>query len=490
VNTSTPELVIGVDVGTQGVRVIIADPAGQVVSQASVPFPPETTFAPQDEARFEQDPRQWWEATAACLRQATTTLPAPRRASLAALAVTATSGTICLLDRHGEPLHPAIMYSDQRATDEADWLNETGDTAIQRTGCRFQASSGLPRLLWLQRHHPDLVARARYFAHASDVLVGNLTGDYGVSDWSHALKTGYDLVENRWPDYISSLPGLPAANFPRIVPPGTIIGSVTPAAAAASGLPAGLAVVAGMTDGCTAQIAGGATEPGQWLSVLGTTLVIKGVTTTLLHTPHGHIYSHRHPAGSWLPGGASNTGGEVLARRFANANLATLDQRAARLTPTGLICYPLERIGERFPFARPDARGFLVGTPPSTDHHYTACLEGVGYVERLAYQRLAELGAAPIGGPLRVAGGGARSLPWLQIRADILNLPLLIPQQIEAAFGAAVLAASATCHHDLSTAARAMVHMRAQVDPHPHAERYTPLYQQFVAACRERDYLP
>ncbi|MBK9712230.1 MAG: carbohydrate kinase [Kouleothrix sp.] len=481
--TSDSGLVVGIDVGTQGVRVQIADSVGRVVAQVSHSVPSQLSA----DGWFEQDPDHWWRAAALGLRQATAALGS-RSAALAALSITATSGTICLLDGRGRALRPAIMYSDRRATAEAELLNQAGAALASKLGYRFDASFGLPKLLWLQRHEPEACAAARYYAHSGDVLVGRLTGEYGTSDWSQALKSGYDLADLRWPDFIGAELGLAVDRLPRVVSPGVVIGRVTPGVAAATGLPAGLPVVAGMTDGCAAQMAGGASEPGQWLSVLGTTLVIKGVTSTLLRDPAGRFYSHRHPAGMWLPGGASNTGGEVLARRFAGADLAAMDAKAARLTPSGLICYPLERVGERFPFAHPQARGFMVGTAETPEREYTACLEGVAYLERLAYETLEALGA-PILGPVRVAGGGARSRVWLQIRADVFNHPLAVPQQVDAAFGAAVLAASASLYADLATAARAMVHVGEVITPRLDAERYAEPYRQFVAACRERGYL-
>ncbi len=480
----TSELVAGVDLGTQGVRVILADAGGNVVAQATQALP--VTPATGD-GTFEQDPEQWWTAAADGLRAAIAQISDSMR--LQALTVTATSGTLCLLDREGDPVRPALMYSDQRAQNEAALLNHVGSALISRVGYRFNASFSLPKLLWVQRREPHTFAATRFFAHAADLLVGRLTGEYGVSDWSHALKSGYDLIEECWPDFIKDKFGLPGDRFPQVVPPGTLIGRVTAAAAETTGLPSGLPVIAGMTDGCTAQIAGGANEPGQWLSVLGTTLGLKGVTRRLLRDPQGRIYSHRHPAGIWLPGGASSTGGEVLAHRFAGADLAALDRQAEALTPGDLVCYPLERVGERFPFVNPEARGFVLGNPTTPAELYTACLEGVGYLERLAYATLIDLGAT-VAGPIRMAGGGARSRVWLQIRANILNRPLVVPRQTEAAFGAAILAAGAGLYPDLISATRAMVHLDQEITPAPDTSAYEEGYARFIAACRERGYLP
>jgi sugar (pentulose or hexulose) kinase len=297
---------------------------------------------------------------------------------------------------------------------------------------------------------------------------------------------------------------LPVEKLPRVVAPGEVVGAVTTQAAQVTGLCPGTLVVAGMTDGCAAQIAAGAVAPGDWNSTLGTTLVIKGVTGQLLRDPDGRIYSHRHPDGYWLPGGASNVGGEILAIRFPEADLVALDRRAADLSPTGFVAYPLARRGERFPFVHPGAEGFVLPflpvpgqragsavTSPGIDRAtlYTACLEGVAYVERLGYETLESLGAI-VGDVIRAAGGGARSDVWLQIRADVLKRQLLRPVETGAAMGAAILAASRTHYDGVIPAARAMVKIERSVQPRPAlVERYEERYQRFCAVCAERGYL-
>lgn len=483
----TAELVAGIDIGTQGVRVVVANANGAVVAQASEPFQLPDVTSTSSHHHFEQDPQEWWQKTCACFRhigqQQSNVLD-----RIAAIAVTATSGTICLLDGNGSPTYPAIMYSDRRSGEEATWLNQHTYDGTTRLGYRFDASFALPKLLWMQHHKPEVMQATHFFAHAADVVTGHLTGDYGISDWSHALKNGYDLLEDRWLPIIGETVPLPRDKFPRIVAPGTVIGTVSSDAATETNVPTGITVIAGMTDGCCSQIAGGAVAAGQWLSVLGTTLVLKGVTQDFLCDPLGRIYSHRHPNGMWLPGAASNVGGEVLARRFAGADLAALDADAETIMPSGIICYPLEGKGERFPFQHAHAEGFLLGNADTDSTYYSACLEGVGYVERLAYDTLEQMGAT-ITAPIRATGGGSRSDIWLRIRATILNRQLEVPQQTGAAFGAAVLAASASLYPDLITATQAMVHMHKQVEPLPIADEYTAYYQQFVAACIERGYL-
>jgi sugar (pentulose or hexulose) kinase len=505
---------LGLDIGTQGARALVYDiPAegdreGRIIAQAAQAFPAGTVPSSLPSGYAEQSPAGWWQAAVACLRQVTAQVPPE---TIQALSVTSTSGTLCLLDGDGEPLIPALMYNDARAGDEAVEVQAAGADLSARLGYRFNPSFALSKLLWLARHRPDVVDRARYIAHAADFLVGRLSGTYDITDYSNALKTGYDLspqerggFADRWPDFISEKLKLPVDKLPRVVAPGGVIGAVTAQAAEATGLRPGTLVVAGMTDGCAAQIAAGAVAPGDWNSTLGTTLVIKGVTERLLRDPDGRIYSHRHPDGYWLPGGASNVGGEILAAHFPEADLAALDKRALDLSPTGFVAYPLARRGERFPFVCPDAEGFLLPflpapgqrpgravTSPEIDRAtlYTAYLEGVAYVERLAYETLESLGAT-IGDVIRAAGGGARSDVWLQIRADVLNRQLLRPVETGAAMGAAILAASRTHYDGVVPAARAIVHIERSVQPRPAlVERYDERYQSFRAACAERGYI-
>ena len=480
-------IVIGVDVGTQGARALAVGEDGAALAHAQRPF--STASAIDAPAGWhEQDPRDWWTAVADCLRRVTQAL-GPRVAELSGLAISATSGTICALDADGEPLLPAIMYDDSRA--QADVADVAQALATQQAalGYRVNASFGLPKLVWLARNRPRTLERVRYLAHAGDALVGRLTGEYGVTDETQALKTGYDLLQRRWPDAIERSLGVPLAKLPRAVRAGTPIGQVTAPAAEATGLPIGLTVFAGVTDGCAGQFAAGAAAPGQWVSTLGTTLIIKGVTEAPVADPDGRVYSHRHPDGYWLPGAASNVGGGALAHHFPRRDLAALDLAAAAVAPSGLLIYPLVGRGERFPFVRPDATAFLLGDDVDEARRYAGYLEGIAYTERLAYDVLDALGA-PSGPSVATCGGGARSAIWLQMRADILGRELTITEHPEPAYGAALVAAAASLGARLGEVTRTMARVRQRVTPRPdHARRYAELYQRFLATCRERGWL-
>lgn len=484
--------VMGIDLGTGGVRVVICDGAGAVAAQASESFSGAADLPPGGPGFHEQDAGQWWPAAQAAVRAA---LAQAARVGVApgaveALAVTSTSGTLVRLDAGGRLLGPALMYNDGRAAEQARQLNDLAADFNARLGRSFQPSFALCKILWFQQHEPAAYAQTALWAHAGDYLVGCLTGVYNVSDYSTALKTGYDLLALRWPDFIAGQAGVALERLPRVVAPGAVIGSVTPAAADATGLCAGTVVRAGMTDASAALLASGAARPGDWNSTLGTTLSIKGVAEALVRDPLGRVYCHLHPLGWWLPGAASNVGGERLRELAGGRSLALLDEQAAARGPARLVMYPLARRGERFPFVAPDAEGFVLGAAADEADSYRACLEGVALTERLCYDVLAGLGA-PVGDRIYITGGGSRSSVWNQIRADALGRQLARPAQPESAFGAALLAAAGTLHADVAAAARAMVRVEYEIAPDAGSQaHYDEQYGRFVEACRARGYLP
>ncbi len=494
-NTPT-EYVIGIDMGTQGVRGIAVTSDGTVLARASVPLLPHT-LAPTAEGIFEQDAQDWWRVTYLMLGQLGERLAAaniPIEAGVA-LCISGTSGTFVPLDTAHQPLRPALMYSDSRAVNEAARCNEALAALTQRMGYRFNASFALPKLLWLATHEPHTWVRTALIAHQADYLVGQLTDVWGVSDYANVLKTGYDLLDEHYPDAIAQVLNLSLERFPRIVAPGTPLGYLLPSLASALHLRPQLLVVAGTTDGCASQFAAGAIEAGEWVSSLGTTLTIKGVSTQLITDVQGRVYCHRHPEQGWLPGGASNTGGEVLTRRFPTADLAAYDKRAAQLVPTALLAYPLLRRGERFPFVAPQAEGFVIAlgseaqAVTQADTCYAAALEGVALLERLAYDVISDLGAT-VSGPIRAVGGATRSILWLSIRASVCNRPFIVPLVSDPAMGASVLAASARLQPDVRCATRAMIRSSLEILPEPDwVTIYEERYARFKEELHKRGYI-
>ncbi|WP_406616532.1 FGGY-family carbohydrate kinase [Candidatus Caldatribacterium sp.] len=480
-------LVLGIDLGTQGVRAMIATLKGEVVAEEKEPI----EFSLQEERRFEQDPMEWWEKTKRCITKALTLLDSLgySRESLRALSVTSTSGTIIPVDTLGTPLMNALMYNDSRAQEEASFVNEVAHDFTKRLGYCFDPSFALCKVLWIRQNLPEVFDKTALFLHPTDYLLGHLTGHWGVSDISNTLKMGYDLMENRWPSFIEKL-GIPSEKLPRVVvKSGEIVGTLRSSLAREWHLSPKLLVTAGATDGTAAFYASGAERPGDASSTLGTTLVVRSISERHIKDPRGRVYCHLHPKGFWLPGGASNTGGECLSHFFPKENLASWDEKVAQLPlPSPLLVYPLIRKGERFPFAHPHAEFFVVGERKTDLEFYAACLEGVGYVERYGFELLETLGATKIQ-RVFVSGSGSKSAIWRRIRANIANLPLYLPKFPDAAMGACIMAAC-PLFGDISQAIQSMVHIVAQEDPEKNlATRYEEQYHRFKEECQKRGYI-
>jgi len=477
-------LVAGVDVATSDVRVAVSDGEGNVraFTTTRLPAPGRTRSG-----WSEQDPGVWWPGVAKALRQATDALD-DEEGRIVSVCVSTTSGTVMLAGDDGEPVGPALMYDDQRASMEAEQAQEAAASRWESLGLRVSSSFGLPKWAWLLSRVGD-VGKVRWAWHVSDLVVSRLTGAEAPTDTSHALKSGYDPLHREWAVEAMDALGIPAGILPDVSPPTTRVGTVGSEAASSTGLPVGCEVRLGMTDSCASQVAAGADQPGRFVSVLGTTLAMKGVTTDLVRDPTGAVYSHWHPDGWWLPGGASNTGGAALKEHCGEADLAALDRRAGEHGPAGLVCYPLLGRGERFPFVQPGAEGFREGSPGGEVDAYRAMLEGVAFLERLGLAHLGALGAH-LQPPLAVAGTASRSPTWNAIRATALGVTLVVPARADTSFGACVLGATGSIHPNLADAARAMVHVEDHVEPvEEEREGLERNYERFVEALDDRGWL-
>ena len=472
-------LFMGIDVGTQGVRCAVVDEAGGLAAAHSVPFA--RLNIAEREGWYEQSPAMWVEAAERAIQVCTSQLGSPE--DIAAISIDGTSGTIVALDKNMRPLTNGIMYNDPRAREQASRVHASMSEIENKLGYRFGASFSLPRVLWIQDELPEIYGQTRVFAHQADYIAGMLCGEYCVSDYSNALKTGYDLIDQTWPERYASELGLDLDKFPKIARPGEPIGRVTAAAAARLGLPASAVVVGGSTDGYASALAAGATAPGRWASIIGTTFVLKGVTEELIIDPNGSSYSHMLPGGAWLLGGAANLGGRALNLVRGDKTFDEMNAASEALIPTGVRCYPLTGRGERFPFVHPDCEAFYAGDITG-GRLYPAVMEGVAFAERLAFERMTALGCA-VGDTIYTTGGACRSPLWLKIRASVLNRNMTVPEVVDAAMGSALLAAS---EHfgSLDRAAEAMIRHSATVEPDPAlAARYDEIYAQFKDDLRK-----
>ena len=413
---------LGIDVGTSGVRGIAIDGVGAVAAMASTKLP-----APLPaEGGLRQDAQLWWTAAAEVIRCVAAAVGAEW---IRSLAVDGTSGTLLVTDGRGAPLASAGMYNDASAAHLADRIKAVAPPESGAHG----ATSPLARLLVLQERHPE----ARHALHQADWLAVRLSGRLGLSDDNNALKLGFDPVTRSWPEWLDGL-GVRRALLPEVVPPGTGIGPMTPQTAASLGLVTGCEIVAGTTDGCASFLATGASQPGDGVTALGTTLTIKLLSDRPVFSPRHGVYSHRM-GDRWLVGGASNSGGKALLRWLTPVRMAELEPQLRPDRPTGLHWHPLPEPGERFPVADPALEFDPRPVPQDEVVLFQALLEGIAEVEQRAYRLLAELGAPPLRS-VRTVGGGAANPAWTAIRARLLGVPLLPPVNLEASYGTALLA--------------------------------------------------
>ncbi len=427
-------LFLGLDLGTSGCRVIAIDAANKLIAQHAVSLP-----APLQQGKaIEQDAEIWWQAVLQLLKNLTADLDPGR---IKAISIDATSATVLLCDHQGQPLHPALMYNDTRAHEEAAHIR---DIAPANAAASATASAGLAKLLWLQKQ--AFSDNARYFLHQADWIVGKLSGHFGLSDFNNSLKSGYDVQCQCWPDWLDVL-DVKRDWLPQVSSPGKPLMTISPENAQNFGLSTDCLLVAGTTDSTAAFLASGATKLGEAVTTLGSTLVLKIISEQPIAATEFGIYSQPLPNLSldsgaglrWLCGGASNSGGAVLRQYFTDTQMAQLQNQLMADTPTGLDYYPLPAKGERFPLNDPELEPRLTPRPADDAKFFQAMLEGLSRIEKNGYDKLQQIGAPR---PVRIysSGGGSHNPVWRKIREQQMAIPVVMATQTDAAYGAALLA--------------------------------------------------
>ena len=418
---------IGIDLGTSGCRAIAVDAQGTPLAGSRVGLPPPRSSAT---GHSEQAPGLWWEAVRSVLRGLADQLPERR---CVALAVDGTSSTLLLAAADGAPVGPALMYNDRRAVASAAAVAGPAPADSPALG----PSASLAKLIHLAQEHRT--PRPLLALHQADWVSGRLCGRYGYSDWNNALKLGFDAQRLVWPAWVRRL--LPAGiALPRVLAPGTRIGILAPGLAADLGLSPATLILAGTTDSTAAVIAAGAAHPGEAVSCLGSTLVLKVVCAHPLAAARYGVYSQR--LGSrWLAGGASNSGGAVLLQHFTLSEVQELSLEIDANTTSGLDYYPLPGVGERFPRPDPGLAPRLDPRPAERGRFLHGLLEGMAAIEAEGYRLLQRLGAPP---PQLVltTGGGSANPAWTRLRERALGLPVIRAEHQDAAYGTALLARS------------------------------------------------
>ncbi|MEH2286043.1 FGGY-family carbohydrate kinase [Nostoc sp.] len=411
-------LYLGIDFGTSGGRGVVIDEEASSI-QTEIRY----SFHDSSDA---VTPKIWQEVLFALVEQ----IPEELRREIKAIAINGTSSTVLLVDAAGNLTDAPLLYNDARGSLVLEHLKSIAP--LNHTV--LSATSSLAKLLWM-RQLPSF-SKAKYFLHQADWLAFLLHGQLGISDYHNALKLGYDVEELKYPEWLENLQ-IPI-QLPKVLTPGTPIAKLRPEIADKFGLRRDCVVCAGTTDSIAAFIASGAKLPGEAVTSLGSTLVLKLLSHTRVEDARYGIYSHRL-GDLWLTGGASNTGGAVLKQFFTNAELESLSQEIDASKASELDYYPLLKVGDRFPINDPNLPPRLSPRPDNPVEFLHGLLESLARIEARGYELLQKMGADKLS-RVYTAGGGAANDTWTTIRARNLQIPVLSSVYTEAAYGTALLA--------------------------------------------------
>jgi xylulokinase len=461
---------VGLDVGTTGVKALAISPEGEVLARAEEEY----TLATPQPGWAEQDPEDWWRAG---------------EAALAALGVEDVAGIglsgqmhgLVVLDGEERVLRPAILWNDQRTAVECAELEERigFSRLVELTGNRALPGFTAPKLLWLRKHEPDVYERIEYMLLPKDFVRLRLTGERAtdVADASGTLL--FDVAGRRWSEQIAGELELPLGILPRVLESPDV-------SAERDGIP----VAAGAGDQAAGAVGVGVVGPGPLSVVLGTSGVVFAGLDRFAADPEArvHAFCHAVPGGWHAMGVMLSAAGSLRWSRdvFARGEpYDTLAAAAERWGPgaEGLVFLPY-LAGERTPHADPGARGAFVGLSLRHDRGalVRAVLEGVAYGLRDSLELLRALGVQPQVG--RVSGGGARSDLWVRIVASVLGIPLERTAVEEgAAYGAALLGGVAGgVFADVHQAVATCVRAGEPVEPDSEWEKiYDAGYERFRA---------
>ncbi len=465
---------LGLDVGTTGCKVVALSPAGKVLRVESATYPLLTDAS----GRAEQDLDAIWAAVCRSLRGVSEFL---RGSGLkpAGLSLSGAMHSILPLGAHAQPLGNAVTWADSRAE---ELVIESAGGIYERTGCPLETPYHPARLRWLKETQPELFARTRTFISIKDYVAYRLTGTL-ATDIGMASTTGLlDIYKASWHEGALELAGITADVLPELVSPTAQLGTLTPEAVAATGLPAGTPVFAGTSDGGLANLGSGVARPGETVVTVGTSGAVRQAADTPQLGSEGLTWCYLLSENRYFAGGAINNGG--LALEWLRATLYSefpkregfkqLLRNAAEAAPSDIICLPY-LTGERTPHWDASLRGamFGVGKSHTRADLARAGLEGVAFCLADVYSLL-----RPNAQPVQLTGGVTRSPFWAQLITDTLGAKTELNRVADAsAIGAALLAQIALGWATFEGAARvASVGERTLLTPDP--EKHTALNEK------------
>ena len=496
----THRYLLGLDIGSYESKGVLATPGGEVIGSAAVGHSlslPRPGWVEQDADRV------WWHDFVYLCRQLLQAGQVDPKQILA-VGVSAIAPCVLPVDGAGRPLRPAILYGiDTRASAEVAELEELlGREAIFAACASYLSSQAAgPKILWLRRHEPEVWARTETILTGSGYLVFKLTGERTIDIYTaNAYAPLFDARAGAWSPEMAQ-PTTPLAKLPRLAWSGEVVGRVTPAAAAETGLVAGTPVVAGTADAAAEALSAGLAQSGDLMVMYGSSLFFIQKTDRLVASPKlwGSLFLE---GGTFAVAAGMSTAGS-LTRWFrdqlapqeaaaeaaggpkAYAALAEL-AAAAPIGSRGLVLLPYFA-GERTPLNDPEARGVAAGLTLAHTRAdlYRAILEGVGYGIRHNLEAMGEAGVPPK--RLLAIGGGTQNRLWLQIVSDIAGVEQHLPSQhYGAAYGDAFLAGLGVGLFADTTQVADWITYRQVIRPVPEAQaQYEAYYRLYLQLYRE-----
>lgn len=486
-------LLLGIDIGTTAAKAALFDVDGRLQAVGSAEYPLHHIRP----GWVEQQPEDWWQATCSAIRQALSQVEQGAE-RIAGICVSAQAPTLIALDSDGQPLRPALIWMDRRAEAEvAELENLLGANNIYRvTGNRPDAFYVAAKHRWFMKHEPDLLARTKTFLQITGYINYRLTGLMSLDTAHAALLQLRDYATGAWSLELMAACGVEPQQFPPARPAHEILGEVSASAAEATGLRAGTPVMVGTVDGAAAALEAGAAGAGVAAEMTGTSTVMimpndKGVTeSAFIAMPHA-LPGINLLLGAMVSSGASlrwfrdqfaETERETASKTQADAfDLLTAQAAQVPAGSEGLIFLPY-MMGERSPLWNTNARGVLFGLSLATPKAAVirAILEGTAFALRHNVE-VAQQAGVPIN-EVRSVGGGTRSALWNQIKADVLGVPVLLPEaSVGAPFGDALVAGLGVgIYADVLKTVHEIIKIKTRYEPNPtNHTRYTEQYALF-----------
>ena len=464
--------VIASDLGSGSCKTIAMDVNGKVAATAQYEY---QTYYPHP-GWAEQDPEDWYAAFCATVRSVMEQ-SGISQGQVVGVGIVGVTHNVVLMDEHDKPLCRTILIFDSRSTAQVDEiLAHWGDDVWNLTLNDITPVWTWPQMLWLKQNRPEVWSKTRHILFQKDYVRHRFAPAY-ITDVIDAGGTlFFDPVLETWIEPFCEDLGIDPTWLPEVVSPFEIVTKVSPQGAADTGLAAGTPVIAGTTDTVAEVLGSGAVSPGEAVVKLASVGRIAAVTTEPMRS--SHILNYRHVFdGLWYPGTASKSAATsvrwlrdaVWSEGCQETVYSRMDEAASEVSPgsNGLIFHP-HLLGEWAPHWDDQMRASFVGlTARHTRSHLTrAVMEGVGFSLKDALVEMEDLGLKPK--DIRLIGQGSKSSIWSYIIANILDRPLMVPEQVDAAYGTALITAMGIRAIEQSPKAlEPVIAMRNKIDPDP-----------------------